>query len=57
MRKEIKENCEIRINDKIILFSYFYKFNKKGKYTIRYIFKQNLTRKESIILNTHFQMI
>ena len=27
--KEIKENCEIRINDKIIPFSYYYKFNKK----------------------------
>ena len=24
--KEIKENCEIRINDEIIPFSYFYKF-------------------------------
>ena len=38
--KEIKENCEIRINDKIIPFSYFYKFNKKGKYNIKYIFKK-----------------
>ena len=34
--KEIKENCEIRINDEIIPFSYFYKliqklfFNKKS---------------------------
>ena len=42
--KEIKENCEIRINDKIISFSYFYKFNKKGKYIIKYIFKQNITK-------------
>ena len=32
--KEIKENCEIRINNKFIPFSYFQKFNKKGKYTI-----------------------
>ena len=30
--KEIKENCEIRINDNKISFCYFYKFNKKGKY-------------------------
>ena len=30
--KEIKDNCEIRINDELIPFSYFHKFNKKGKY-------------------------
>jgi len=40
--KEIKENCEIRINDEIIPFSYYYKFNKKGKYNIKYIFKKNI---------------
>ena len=33
--KEIKENCEIRINDIIIPFSYFCKFKKKGKYKIK----------------------
>ena len=38
--KEIKENCEIKINDNIIPFCYFYKFIKKGKYTIKYIFKK-----------------
>ena len=27
--KEIKDNCEIYINDKLIIFSYFYKFYKK----------------------------
>ena len=37
--KEIKENCIIRINGKFILFSYFHKFNKKGKYTILYFLK------------------
>ena len=42
--KEIKENCEIKINDKIIPFSYFYKFNKIGKYKIKYSFKNNLTK-------------
>ena len=41
--KVIKENCEIRINNEIILFSYKYRFNKKGKYTIKYIFKNNIT--------------
>ena len=38
--KEIKENCEIRINDNKISFCYFYKFNKKGKYNILYSFKK-----------------
>ena len=42
--KEIKENCEIRIDGKLIPFCYFYKFNKKGKYTILYIFKNSITR-------------
>ena len=32
--KEIKENCEIRINDKVIPFSYFYNFNNKKKVNI-----------------------
>ena len=41
--KEIKDNCEIRINDKIIKFCYFYEFKKKGKYNINYIFKNNIT--------------
>ena len=42
--KEIKDNCEIRINDKIIPFSYFYKFDKKGKYNNKYIFKDNISK-------------
>jgi len=41
--KEIKENCIIEINNEIIPFSYYYKFEKKGKYIIKYLFKQNLT--------------
>ena len=40
--KEIKEKCEIKINKKIIPFSYFYQFNQKGDYTIQYFFKNNL---------------
>ena len=40
--KEIKDNCEIRINDKIIKFVYFYEFKEKGKYNIKYIFKNNI---------------
>jgi len=42
--KEIKENCEIKINNKIIVFSYFYRFNKKGKYFIEYSFKNILSK-------------
>ena len=41
--EEIKK-CEIRINDEIIPFCYFYKFNKKGKYKIKYIFKEYLKK-------------
>ena len=46
--KEIKENVEIKINNNIISFSYFYKFKTKGKYTIIYFFKNNLTNIECI---------
>ena len=46
--KEIKEKCEIIINGKVIPFSYKYKFNKKGKYTIKYIFKNNMTNTNCI---------
>ena len=42
--KEIKENIEIKINGKIIDFTYFYNFNKKGKYNIEYSFKNNLSK-------------
>ena len=42
--KEIKNNCKITINNEIIPFSYFYKFNHKGKYTIKYSFKNNLIK-------------
>ena len=42
--KEIKENCEIRINNEIIPFSYFYTFKNKGKYKIKYSFKNKLSK-------------
>ena len=31
---EIKDNCQIKINNKTIKFNYFYKFNEEGKYEI-----------------------
>jgi len=40
--KEIKKNIVIAINNEIIPFSYFYKFKTKGKYKIKYSFKNNL---------------
>ena len=40
--KEINR-CLITINDKQISFTYYYKFNKKGKYNIKYSFSNKLT--------------
>ena len=40
--KEIKENCLIKINNKIIEFKYFYQFKEEGKYKIEYSFKNNI---------------
>ena len=42
--KEIKENCEIRINGEKIDFTYYYQFYKPGNYKIQYKFKKNLKR-------------
>ena len=42
--KEIEENIEIKINRKMIKFTYYYKFKKEGKYIIEYSFKNNLTK-------------
>ena len=41
---EIKENTEIKINGNKIEFSYTYKFETEGIYTIEYFIKKNLTR-------------
>ena len=41
--KEIK-SCKIKINNNFIDFNYFYKFKEKGKYTIEYIFSNNITK-------------
>ena len=40
--KELKENCIIKVNNKIIPFNYLYKFKVKGKFKIKYSFKNNL---------------
>ena len=41
--EEIKQ-CHIKINNKSIPFSYFYKFPNMGKYNIKYIFINNLKK-------------
>ena len=33
--KEIKDSCEIEINNKKIEFTYFYEFEEEGKYFIK----------------------
>ena len=44
MNEEEIKKCEIRINEELIPFNYFHKFKNKGKYTINYSFKKNLTK-------------
>ena len=39
--EEIKK-CKIKINDELIPFNYYHKFASKGKYIIKYSFKNNL---------------
>ena len=42
--EEIQNNCEILIDNNKIEFSYLYKFEKEGKYLIKYIFNNNLSK-------------
>ena len=42
--KEIKENCEIKINNKKFNFSFYCIFPQKGKYKIEYTFKHKLSK-------------
>ena len=50
--KQIKE-CIIEINNiKLSSFSYFHKFNKEGKYTIKYTFKNLLTSCACMFFNS-----
>ena len=41
--REIRENVEIFVNDKKINFSYYHKFQDKGKNIIKYVFKNKVT--------------
>ena len=44
MNEEEIKKCEIRINDKLIPFTYLYKFTNKGKYIIKYSFYNHLSK-------------
>ena len=48
--KEIKE-CIIEVNDKLVSFSYDLKFDKEGKYKIKYNFPSRLTNCNHIFTN------
>ena len=45
---EIKDKVKIEINNKIIPFSYNYKFKEKGKYIIKYSFLNCLTKADCL---------
>ena len=44
MNEEEIKKCEIRLNDKLIQFTYFYQFTNKGKYIIKYSFYNYLSK-------------
>ena len=44
MNEEEIKKCEIRINDKLIPFTYSYTFTNKGKYIIKYSFNNYLSK-------------
>ena len=48
MNEEKIKQCEIRINNKIIPFNYYYKFTQKGKYIIKYSYNNYLTNTRSM---------
>ena len=51
--EQIKK-CEIEINNKLMPFSYFYEFKQKGKYIIKYKFKNYLTNTIICFMNVNY---
>ena len=51
---DIKNNCQIMINNNKIPFSYFFKFNKVGKYIIQYSFKNKITKTACLFYGCSF---
>ena len=48
---EIKDNCIIEINNKIIPYTYFNKFTDTGKYSIKYSFKNKISKPNNMFYN------
>ena len=48
---EIKDNCIIEINNKIIPYTYFNKFTDAGKYSIKYSFKNKKSKSNNMFYN------
>ena len=51
--KEIKKNVEIKINDKKVEFTYFYKFDREGEYIIEYSFKEPIDKINHLFSECH----
>ena len=51
MNEDKIKKCEIKINDKVESFNYFYKFSTKGKYIIKYTFTDYITNTNHMFSN------
>ena len=51
--KEIKENCIIKIKNKIIPFNYLYNFKGKGKFKIEYSFNNHIKSLANLFSETN----
>ena len=54
---EIKNNCIIKINGKVISFSYYYRFIKNGKNKVEFIFTKKLKNINHIFAGCSFKYI
>ena len=48
---EIKIKCKIKINNEIVPFSYYKKFDKKGIYKIQYFFTEKMIKTDYMFAN------
>ena len=54
MNEEEIKKCEIKINDEAIPLNYFWKFKYKGKYVIKYFFKEKLSKTNYMFFECDF---